>query len=522
VTYTEALLASCLRSTLVMVLGVIVARFLVGWIAECGPGLGRMVRCVLLAIPFLTPNLMVGFGYRMLSINLLNQPWLNELLYFALIGFEFVPAAAWLLWHSPPPSLSAEAWHCARLAAVREGSPFRSWPRRLQLWQRGVGETLVGPAALLFVLSFQESELAALMQVGGWPERLFTDHTKGLPAAATLRLVFWPVVIQLPFVIPLVSRLGAAVSGSALSVLAEKGGVQAGGGVPPASRGLCRALAWVWVVAGLMLVVGQPVRHVVDGVLRAGRTVALQPRWGRELWDAVLLAGTCAAVTWGMAWLVAACKKPGFSLGSRTAVRSSTGDLSSEAGLLGRARFALGGSQANRLNGAVWIMLVPGLMGALALGLLTAGFFQRFLPGWAYTPVPLILAECLWLWPRVVLVRESIAARTRVTRHQVEMLAGSPDARQRSRGSTLWWRVAGTPMAGGVGLIAWWSYLEVMLPTILSMPGFEPAPKVMYNHLHYGQLEALGVKLALILSIPVLMAVCLTAVLLFLRGRRLT
>ena len=86
----------------------------------------------------------------------------------------------------------------------------------------------------------------------------------------------------------------------------------------------------------------------------------------------------------------------------------------------------------------------------------------------------------------------------------------------------MWWRVAGTPMAGGVGLIAWWSYLEVMLPTILSMPGFEPAPKVMYNHLHYGQLEALGVKLALILSIPVLMAVGLTAVLLFLRGRRLT
>jgi hypothetical protein len=116
--------------------------------------------------------------------------------------------------------------------------------------------------------------------------------------------------------------------------------------------------------------------------------------------------------------------------------------------------------------------------------------------------LPLVLAECLWLWPRVVLVRESIAARTRIASHQIRQLAAAPDGAQRARATALWWRLAGRPAAGGVFLVAWWSYLEVMLPMILSLPGFRPAPMMMYNHLHYAQVEALGVKLAMILAVP--------------------
>jgi hypothetical protein len=165
---------------------------------------------------------------------------------------------------------------------------------------------------------------------------------------------------------------------------------------------------------------------------------------------------------------------------------------------------------------------VPGLMGTLALGLLVAGFFQRFVPRLAYTPVPLVLAECLWLWPRVILVRQSIAARTQVAAHQISLLSRSSDAPQRARSGALWWRVAGRPLAGGVLLVAWWCYLEVMLPFIVAMPGFEPAPKMMYNHLHFGQLEALGVKLAMILAAPLLLGVMLFAAMKFLSGRRAT
>ncbi len=484
-TYAEALLASCLRSALVVVLGLAVAWLLAVWHRMTESRRARRVQLVLLAAAFLTPNLIVGFGYRTLSINLLNHRWLNELLYLALICFELAPAAAWLLLHSPPPKLSAEAWHCARLAR-RDGSAILSVGWRLRFWWRGVGETLVGPASLLFVLSFQESELAALMQVAGWPERLFTDHVRGLPPTETLSLVIWPVLIQLPFVIPLMSRLGVAISMSTLSVLAEKAIVRR------PSRGalrLLQAFGWTWVSVGVAFVIGRPLWHLLDGIDRAGRTIVLQPRWTREVWDAVLLAGTCVTVTWGVAWVV--------------------------------GRFlARGGSQASRLNRSLVVTLIPGLVGTLALGLLVAGFFQRFVPRLAYTPAPLILAECLWLWPRVVLVRESIAARTRVSAHQIRLLAVAPDGAQQARANALWWQVAGRPLAGGVFLVGWWSYLEVMLPMILSMPGFQPAPMMMYNHLHYAQVEALGVKLAMILTVPLVLRGLSFGVVKFFQGRQ--
>jgi len=164
-----------------------------------------------------------------------------------------------------------------------------------------------------------------------------------------------------------------------------------------------------------------------------------------------------------------------------------------------------GRAQAGGLRIPIAFSVLPGLIGTLALGLLTAGFFQRFLPSLAYTPAPLILAECLWLWPRVVLVRGSIAAQTRMPAYQIRLLDRSLDAAQQARARGLWWRVAGRAMAGGVFLVAWWSYLEVMLPMILSLPGFHPAPMMMYNHLHYAQVEALGVKLAMILVVPLVL-----------------
>jgi len=501
VTYAGAIGASTARGALVVVVGLVVARLLAAWCRSTESRSLRRVQFVLLAAVFLTPNLIVGFGYRTLSINLLNQRWLNELLYVALICFEFVPAALWLLLHSPPPSLSAEAWHCARLAR-RSGSPLQSLGWRLRFWWRGAGETLVGPAALLFVLSFQESELAALMQVKGWPERLFTDHVGGLPPSQTARLVLWPVLIQLPVAVPLVKRVGAAISTPELSVLSEK--TRPGRGCGTA---LC-LFGWTWVVAGLAFVIGRPLWHLVDGVSRVGRTIQLQPRWWRELGDAVLLAASCVAIAWGAAWLLDwLLERAPFTRGlsSKRGERCSRGILTS------------GGPRVLRS-----LLLVPGLTGTLALGLLTAGFFQRWLPGLAYTPAPLIVAECLWLWPRVVLVRGSIAARTRVASHQIRLLDGSPDSAQRARAAAVWWRVAGRPLAGGVFLVAWWSYLEVMLPMILRLPGFDPAPMMMYNHLHYAQVEALGVKLAMILSVPLVLGGLVAGTVRFLEGRRTT
>jgi hypothetical protein len=470
-TWPMALAASCLRSTLLMLMGLIVARTLETWHRGTPSSTHRRLHLALLMVAFLTPNLVVGFGYRAVSVNLLNHRWLNELLYFALLAFELTPAAAWLLLASPPPALSAEAWHCARLAQ-RGDRAIARFGSRLRLWWQGSGRTLAGPAALLFVLSFQESELAALMQVAGWPERLFTDHVKGVPPATTLRLVALPAMVQLPSLIPLWSALRSAAQLSPVSALAEQRHRPVTNGAVGISL---RIFAWCWAIAGVGFVLGEPLWILLEGLWKSSRTVVLQPNWKREIGHALLLAATCASLAWGMAWLV----------------RASPRD------------------RQRGWNMLISLSVLPGLIGTLALGLLTAGFFQQALPGLAYSPLPLILAECLWLWPRALVIRESLVARTRGPAHHIALLARSPDVRQRDHAGRLWWRLSGVPQAGGLLLVFWWSYLEVMLPTILAMPGFQPAPQVMYNHLHFGQLEALGVKLAMILATPLFLAMFL-------------
>jgi hypothetical protein len=119
-----------------------------------------------------------------------------------------------------------------------------------------------------------------------------------------------------------------------------------------------------------------------------------------------------------------------------------------------------------------------------------------------------------------VLVRESIAARTRVATHQALQLSDAADVAQRAGARALWWRISGRSLAGGLFLIGWWCYLEVMLPMILSLPGFQPAPMMMYNHLHYAQVEALGVKLGMILTVPLAAGVTAWAVLKVRGGRQ--
>jgi hypothetical protein len=152
-------------------------------------------------------------------------------------------------------------------------------------------------------------------------------------------------------------------------------------------------------------------------------------------------------------------------------------------------------------------------MGSLALGLIVAAMFQRFLPEWAYTPLPLVLAELLWLWPRALVVHGALGMGTALAVHSVRLLDASSDVQQRRNAWRLWWGIAGRGLLGGVFLVWWWSYLEVMLPELLRTSGFQPAPWFLYNHLHFGQIPALGVKLVLILSVPAAVLSLTTALL---------
>lgn len=476
-TYNAALAASVARSLLLTVAGLSLAHVLAAWIRDAPRNSVARFRTILVLLPFLTPNLVVGFAYRGLSLNLLRFPFWNELLYFLIVLFEVAPAAVWLILHRPAPRVSAEAVHVARLAAANEASRWRSWQERFRLWGRGPASTSFAPAALLFLLSFQEAELAALMQVWSWPERVFTDATRGLPPEATLRLVAWPVLIQLVVMAPVVRVLADWRT----AVVSPRHGAS------PLARWLGPArlhgIAGAAMAVGLLLVVGFPAVHLIRSVKTAGRALQLQPMWFREVGDALILAVTCGGLTWllALAWQ--------WSMNRRSG-RGDSGPAS-----VCRPSFL-------RQGVVWWATLTPGLMGTLAIGLVTAAAFQRFLPSLAYTPLPLVLAELVWLWPRAVLVHQALESRTRMPARQVELLAASPVENQRRGASSLWWILRGQVLLGGLLLVSWWSYMELMLPTLLAIPGFQPAPMLLYNHLHYGQIVALGVKLVLILGAP--------------------
>lgn len=466
-TYSAGLTASVVRSVLVVIVGLLAARQIAVWLSPEPSRRARTWLSALVAMPFLTPNLVVGYGYRGLSLNLLRWPWLNESIYFSLICFELVPAAVWMLLNSGSPAVSPEAKFCAALGRAQAGSPLRSAWQWFRLWRRGPASQYFAPAALLFILSFQEAELAALMQVAGWTERVFTDHTRGLPAIETIRLVRWPMLIQAVVLWPLLRFLRD---------IRESTGEQSTNrlwDLPlPAHQRAVAGFGITWSTIALVAVLVVPLSHMVRSSAKSARTVFLQPMWFRELADALLIAVTCGAA----AWLLAATLKR-LKIGRRS------------------------------VAGAVipFASLTPGLMGTLALGLTTAAAFQRFSSEWAYTPLPLIVAEIAWLWPRALLVWRTLESRTRVMQHQTRLLCASPLESQRRQGWQLWWTLRGRAVWGGAILVGWWCYLETMLPTLLSSPGFQPAPMVLYNHLHYGQIAALGVKLMMILAAPAIL-----------------
>jgi hypothetical protein len=213
---------------------------------------------------------------------------------------------------------------------------------------------------------------------------------------------------------------------------------------------------------------------MLQGLWTSGRTIGFQPRWRVEITDALLLATTCG----GLAWLMA-----GWWVGRLSARR---------AGRVGRRGLLLDacGSAA----------LALGLTGGLSLGVLTSATLAWGAPGLLGTPAPLVLAELLWVWPRAVLLRSWLAGRAGTGRHLLELLEQSPATIQRRQAADTRGRTLGRAQLQGCWLAGFWVYLEIMLPTLLAPAGFLPAPMVLYNHLHYGQIGALGAKLVLLLA----------------------
>lgn len=451
-TLWAALAGSLLRSILVCVLGVWLAHRMIRVVDSLDPRRTSLFWCALLA-PLGIPAVMTGYCYRDTAMSLIRYPWLVEILYAVILLAQAVPAAALILRFAPPPAVSASALHAAQLSAPRGLSYFTLW------WARHSRSSLPA-AALVFLLTFQEADLAALLRTVSWTEWLFTRNLGGLPLSAALRSALVPLLVQLPL-----------LWGLAQWWSPEREAHQPPETLPAKSS----HAAWregSWIVLSWLVVVLIPSWQLLKGARQGWPSLWQQPSTWREISDALLLAVTAAGIAWGLgAWIL------------RRVARHS--------------RWAVMG------------LLLCGLPGSLTLGLFLARIFQSpwLLPAYN-TPVPLVLGMTLVQLPRAVVLL-TILSRMRAGSgaHVLHLLTGSAPARRQ-----LAWRVRGQGTVAALALLCGWGYLEVMLPSILAPPGMVPVGLLLYNSLHYGSISALAAKLLLALLVPAIPAALFLAI----------
>ena len=412
----------------------------------------------LLLLPMLTPGLLIGYCYRDTAMAWIASPWRTEMLYDLLLLAQLVPVAVVLLQLSPRPAVSPAAAHCAELLRVHERSSRlkRLWWGRVWFHARGERDVII--AAIVFLLAFQEAEVASLLQARTWTEWIFTNQARGLPVLNTLEYASRAMLLQLPVIIPVAHWIARA---------SRSGNLRSRSDIV---TGSAASISWtgvgLWLLIAALLVTAIPTVQLIRGAGTGWSNLLDQPALGEELGDAALLATTVALLT---------------TLLCRLLLRVS------------------------RLTSwGICVALLPGLLGALSLGITLAAIFQTDRLAFAYdTPVPLILGEVLFLLPRALLVFGLWGAgRESAVQHLAGTLSVSPVPQQRARGQELSWVLRAQIWWWGGWLIFFWTYFELMLPSLLAQPGFNPVSLVLYNFLHYGRINALAAKLLCALLLP--------------------
>ena len=421
---------------------------------------------VLLLAPFLVPHLLVGYAYSALALKLIYYPSWNEAAYGLLLWLKFFPAAVVIQVFAPPSPVSAEAIHLQRLLRRPDESWLKRASRELGSWIAGPGRAAIGAFVVVFLLAFQEFEIASLMGITGgdthspvsWTVWLFDAHAGGVPLAESLRYVVTPLVFELCVVLPALAVLPLWMS-PGLPTRREVGG---GRRFFPTEWGL--------LLLAALLLAGVPSVVVVRGALRGLESL---PNMRPALREIVIGAATAVAAA-GLAWMIQR------SLFKQNPRRS------------GRAF-------------AVAALSLPGLLGPLVLSLLILGLFQ--LPGFralSQSLVPVILALVLFVLPRaaVVFAVTGVSRRTQAA-HTAWMLARSPSADRRRSAARLIDDLEIKGIFWSTVLVWYWAYWEMTPASLLAPPGAMSFSVRLYNFMHYGQSGALSTMLLVAIALPI-------------------
>ncbi|MGQ0636760.1 MAG: hypothetical protein ACT4QC_19285 [Planctomycetaceae bacterium] len=448
----------------------------------------RPAAWVLLAAPLVFPPLLSGYALSSAGLQLagftaaLGRNWgparglaqwladnfetVDESLLFVLLVIRSVPVGTLLLTCAPPPAMSAAALYCRRLALpANQGllrRMLRLWPFQ---WYAGARE-VVAAAAVMFLLGFQDFELASLLGRPAWTVWMFDAQAGKLTFQESAQAAWLPVVCQLAVFVPLglalSRRVGARpVAESTIGAKPSVSWAQA-----------CYLLAAVGLACGLPLA-------LIGGDLPGGVQALVADR-AKSAWFA---RETLVGISWA---LVAA--------GAAAAVA---------------ARYL-----QNRIAAvAVLSLCLPGLFGSLLLGLGLLRVFQWPVLNAGYrTPISFLAGQFLFLLPRALLLQLIWQAmRRRSPRHLANLLIESPVARQRDGGRELAWRLDGVAQFWSVGLLTYWGYLELTLASLLGPATIVSIPVLLYNQMHFGKYAAVSALACLTVVAPAVVFVLAAA-----------
>lgn len=476
--FTAACGWTLLRSLLIAVLALPVMSRLRDWLVASRERTRRLLWVALLVI-FFTPTLLVGYAYSNFSLSFVHFPVGNELLYSLLLFFKLVPLGAAVLYFSPEAPVSPEALFCAKLAQRGASDNRKRLPARLAecwrlrgFWMRGQFRSAFPALAVIFLLAFQEFEMASLMGVTtglihtpiSWSVHLYDAQVGGLVLADSLKLVLLPLACEFVVLLPLLVALLASHREAGSEVQSNR---------PIKSRHRI-VDASVLGIAGVV-VCGLPLALVLHGSWQGVSVLLTHLRFSKEILSSVLYALVCGTSAYAVAaWFIAA--------------------------------------RGNRLVG--FVMALPGLTGTLFLGLVTLALFQYSWLNRAYdTALPFLLAMIVFLLPRALLLQILLHGnRAQAGRHLATVLSESSERIQRDSGQQLIWQTQFRGHFWGVVFVCYWAYWDLTLASLLLPPGMAAAPLRLYNLMHYGQSAVHSAMLLASIVIPVLIVLILAAV----------
>lgn len=421
----------------------------------------------LILAPFLMPELIVGYTWWLISLKLVDYPYLIELIYSGLVLLKVVPVGIVCFSFATPVALSSEA-EFLRKSIKSTTALINTFQTRWKFFQYQSLFRSAPVGALLFLLAFQEFEMASLLYRDSWTVWIFDAQAGGVPLLKTLSYLTGPLLIELVLLSGMTLLLFHSQKYHALNQRTQFNRIS-----PTRKLSSC-----VYLLSAFLIMVVVPLGFISWGSLFAlgsllRNQLQLQGTLHESLWG-LLYAGTAATAAWG---LITYFFKP-------------------QRGVLGKA-FG-------------FLLCVPGLCGGLVLALAVAAFILTDFSYFLYdTPLAIFLGLILFLYPRALFLKLLMKRSGTDSFHLTRLLSQSTNPQQAHQGRRFQWALQGRMQYCAVVILSFWAYWNVTIGSILAPTQAQPVAVRLYNLMHYGQNSILSAVTLLSLSIPVCVALLL-------------